>query len=238
MALSFRYLKLLVAGLLLFGQVPLSAQTPAASGKESLSFTVYALNEAPIWNQLYYLQGPKAAVKLTFFSSGRSAPIPLSGAPKPLVFGVERIDPDTRQKTYVPVAEVAWPEATTKALVIFSLSGGTSPQVQAVALDDGLKAFPLRSVRFFNATGVTLLGKAAEFEGAVPPGISAAHPYVVKSKTLTQIDGFPLAIATQGGRLLFDGTASAWPLARTLIIIIPPDPRLLTLVDSPPPPKE
>lgn len=244
MALSLRHLNIFAAALLLFGKVPLPAQTPAAPSKDGLSFTVYAPKEAPLWDQLYYLQGSKPPLKLTFFSNGRSLPIPLSGAPKPLVFGVERIDPDTRQKTYVPVAEAAWPESTAKALVLFSLSGGASPQVQAVAFDDSLTAFPLRSVRFFNATGVTLFAKVAEFEGEVPPGISAPIPYVVKSKILTQIDGFPLAIATQdaqgGARLLYDGTASAWPLARTLIVLISPpgsnDLQLRVLVDTPPPP--
>jgi hypothetical protein len=244
MALFFRHLKLLAAGLLLFGQVLLRAQTSAAPVADTPSFTVYAPKESPVLDQLYYLQGTKPPVKLTFFSNGRSVPVPLSGAPKPLVFGVERIDPETRQKTYVPVAEAAWPEATAKALVIFSVSAGASPQVQAVAIDDSLKAFPLRSVRFFNTTGATFLGKVAEFEGTVPPGLSAPHPYIVKSKSLTQIDGFPLALAVQdaqgGARLIYDGTASAWPLARTLVVILSTgtDIQLRPIVDFPPSPPQ
>lgn len=247
MALAFRHLKLLAAGLLLFCQVPLPAQTPATPAKDGLSFTVYAPTESPIWDQLYYLQGAKSAGKLVFFSNGRSAPIKLSGAPKTLVFGVERIDPGTRQKTYVPVAEAAWPESTAKALVLFTASGGANPQVQAVAVNDGPKVFPLRSARLFNATGVPLLGKVAAFQGAVPPGISPAYPYEVRSEDPTKISTVPFAIAIQttesGARLLYDGSGDAWPFARSLIVILPPRPgakdlELRILVDSPPPPKE
>ncbi|MFA6286650.1 MAG: hypothetical protein WC661_04630 [Opitutaceae bacterium] len=247
MALSFRHLILLAFGLITLCQAPLPAQTSAAPTKDGLAFTVYAPNESSIWDQLYYLQGAKPPVKLAFFSNGRSAPIKLSGAPKPLVFGVERVDPDTQQKTYVPVVEVAWPESTAKALVLFTASDGASPQVQAVAVNDGPKGFPLRSARLFNATGVPLLGKVAAFQGAVPPGISPAYPYEVKSEDPTKISTVPFAIAIQnpeaGARLLYDGSGDAWPFARSLIVILPPRPgskdlELRILVDSPPPSKE
>lgn len=246
MALSLRYLKLLAIGILLFGAPSLHAQAPATPDKEILSFTVYAPNESPVWSQLFFLQGEKPPVKLAFSFDARSVPIQLTGAPKPLVFGMERIDPLTQKKIYVPVAEVAWPESTNKALVIFATSGGAAPVVQAAAFDDSLKVFPLQSVRFFNATGHPLLGKVAKFEGSVPPGVSAAYPYTVRSKSLTQIDGFPFALAAQdaqgGAKLLYDGTGSAWPMARTLVVIAPPKLGAATielrmLVDAPPAPK-
>jgi hypothetical protein len=245
MALSLRYLTLLAAGFLLVCRAPLPAQTPAAPAKDGLSFTVYSPNESPVLEQLYYLPAGKPPVKLAFQANSRSARIPLSGSPRPLVFGVERIDPDTQQKTYVPVAEAAWPDASAKVLVVFSTSGGTGPQVQITACDDGPKGFPLRSVRFFNATGVPLLGKVSSFEGEVPPGISPAHPYPVNSENPLQVGTFPLGIAINdpqaGGRLLYQGSGEAWPFGRSLIVIIPPragsnDLQLRILVDTPPPP--
>jgi hypothetical protein len=130
-------------------------------------------------------------------------------------------------------------------LVVFTVAGGTKPQVQAVAVDDGLKAFPLRSVRFFNTTGVTLLGKAANFQGEVPPGISPSHAYPVPSENPDIVGVFPLAFAIndpkEGAKLLFNGIADAWPLGRSLIFVLPPTPdstdiRLRVLVDNPLPP--
>jgi hypothetical protein len=224
----------------------LPAQTPAAlPAADALSFTVYAPIDSPLWEQLYFLPAGKPPVKLAFLPNSRSTPLKLTGGPKPLVFGVERIDPETKQKNYVPVAETAWPDATAKALVVFSATAGTAPQVQLVAFDDGLKAFPLRSVRFFNATPVPLLVKVAAYEGEIPPGISPARPYSVVSDNPLQVGTFVLGIAVNdpqaGGRLLYQGSGEAWPFARSLIVLIPPRPgsndlELRMLVDTPRPP--
>lgn len=244
MAHRFRHLTLLATGLFLFWQVPLPAQTtPPGSAKDDRAFTVYAPAESPAWDRLYYLAGPKEPVKLVFQNNRRSAPIKLTGAPKPLIFAVESIDPGTQKKTYVPVSETAWPDAAIKTLVVFLVPGGGSPQVQAVAVDDGLKAFPLRSVRFFNATGTTLLGKAADFQGEVPPGISPGRPYPVTSANPNIVGVFPMAFAISdpqsGTRLLYTGQGDAWPLGRSLVFLLPPaqgatDLRLRILVDAPP----
>lgn len=183
----------------------------------------------------------KPTVKLAFQPNSRFKPIKFAGGPKPLCFGVERIDPETKQKNYVPVAETSWPVDTAKARVVFSASSGTTPQVQLVALDDGLASFPLRSVLFFNATGVSLLGKVASFEGAVPPGPSPAH-HPVNSENSLQLGTYPLGIAINaleaGGRLLFQCSGEAWPFGRSLIVILPPRPgskdlELCILVDTP-----
>lgn len=242
MALRFRHLTLLTVGLLPSWQTPLRAQTSSSAAKEERSFTVYAPVASPAWDKLYYLAGAQEPVKLSFQNNHRSAPIKPVGAPKPLVFVVESIDPATQKKTYVPVAEAAWPEAASKALVVFTVAGGTSPQVQAVAVDDGLKAFPPRSVRFFNTTGVTLLGKVANFQGEVQPGISPSHAYPVPSENPDIVGVFPLAFAIndtqEGAKLLFKGTGDAWPLGRSLIFVLLPasgstDIRLRVLVDDP-----
>jgi hypothetical protein len=247
MALRFRHLTLLAVGLLSVWQDPLRGQTTAPASKEDRSFTVYAPVASPAWNKLFYLAGAQEPVKLSFQNNHRSALINPSGAPKPLVFAVESIDPATQKKTYVPVAEAAWPEAASKALVVFTVAGGAHPQVQAVAVDDGLKAFPLRCVRFFNTTGATLLGKAANFQGEVPPGISPGYPYPVLSENPDIVGIFPLAFAInhpeEGAKLLFNGTGDAWPLGRSLVFILPPsqgsaDLRLNVLVDAPHSPKK
>ena len=234
---------LLAAGFLALCGMSLPAQTPAAAAiDDALSFTVYAPADSPLWDQLYFLPAGKPPVKLAFLPNSRSAPLKLAGGPKPLVFGVERIDPETKQKTYVPVAETAWPEATAKVLVVFSTSAGTAPAVQLVALDDSLKAFPLRSVRFFNTTGVPLLGKVAAFEGPIPPGASPSHPYEVVSDNPLRVGTYPLGIAINdpqaGGRLLYQGSGEAWPFGRSFIVILPPRPgsndlELRILVDTP-----
>ena len=228
MAHFLRHLTVLAAGLLSFWQAHLRAQTPSVAPKDDRSFTVYAPVPSPTWDKLYYLAGAKDPVKLVFQNNRRSTPFKITGTPKPLVFAVENIEPATQKKTYVPVAEAAWPEAASKALVVFTVSGGASPQVQAVAVDDGLKAFPLRSVRFFNTTGVTLLGKAADFQGEVPQGISASHPYPVPSENPDIVGVFPLAFAIndpkEGAKLLFNGNGDAWPSGRSLIFILPPAP--------------
>jgi hypothetical protein len=242
MALHFRHLTLLAVGLLPFLQAPLRAQTASSAAKEERSFTVYAPVDSPAWNKIYYLAGAQEPVKLSFQNNRRSAPIKPAGAPKPLVFVAENIDPVTQKKTYVPVAEAAWPETASKALVVFTFAGGAGSQVQAVAVDDGLKAFPLRSVRFFNTTGVTLLGKAANFQVEVPPGISPSHAYPVPSENPDIVGVFPLAFAIndpkEGAKLLFNGTGDAWPLGRSLIFVLLPasgstDIRLRVLVDDP-----
>ncbi|HSI08006.1 MAG TPA: hypothetical protein VK985_05400 [Rariglobus sp.] len=245
MALRFRHLTLLAVGLLSFWLAPLRAQTPSA--KDDRSFTVYSPVPSPAWDKLFYLAGAKDPVKLTFQNNRRSVPIKPAGAPKPLVFVVENIDPATQKKTYVPVAEAAWPEAASKALVVFTVAGGVNPQVQAVAVDDGLKAFPLRSVRFFNTTGVTLLAKAADFQGEVLRGISPSHLYPVPSNNSDIVGVFPLAFAindsNEGAKLLFTGNGDVWPLGRSLIFILPPaqglkEIQIRVLVDAPLLPKE
>ena len=232
---------LVAVGLLLFWQTPLRAQNPSA--KDDRSFTVYSPVASPAWDKLFYLARAKDPVKLSFQNNRRSVPVKPVGATKPLVFAVENIDPVTQKKTYVPVAEATWPEAASKALVVFTVAGGTSPQVQAVAVDDGLKAFPLRSVRFFNTTGVTLLGKAANFQGEVTSGISPSHPYTVSSENPDIVGVFPLAFAIndpkEGAKLLFNGTSDAWPSGRSMIFILKPAQastqlQFRTLVDAPP----
>lgn len=246
MARSLRPLALLFAGLLLAAHALLPAQTPATPADNARSFTVYAPVDSPLWAQLYFLPVGKPPVKLAFLPNSRSVPLKLTGSPQPLVFGVERIDPETGQKTYVPVAETLWPESAAKALIVFMASAGPGPQARLVAVDDGPKSFPLRSVRFFNATPLTLLVKVSAFEGEVPPGASPAHPYSVISENPLHVGTFPLGIAINdpqaGGRLLYQGSGEAWPFARSMIVMMPPRPgstdlELRILVDSPPPPK-
>jgi hypothetical protein len=242
MAHFLRHLTVLAAGLLFSLPVSLRAQTPSVVLKDDRSFTVYAPAASPAWAKLYYLAGPKEPVKLVFQNNRRSAPLKITGAPKPLVFAVENLDPVTQKKTYVPVAQAAWPESTVTTLVVFTVSSGENPQVQAAAVDDGLKAFPLRSVRFFNTIGVTLLGKTAGFQGEVPPGISPSYPYPVASEDPNIVGVFPLALAInepkEGPRLLYSGNGDAWPFARSLVFILPPSPgstdlRLNVLVGTP-----
>ena len=112
MALFIRHLALLTVGLLVSWQTPLRAQATSPAFKENRSFTVYAPVVSPAWNKLFYLAGPQEPVKLSFQNNRRSVPIKPAGAPKPLVFAVENIDPATQKKTYVPVAEASWPDGT------------------------------------------------------------------------------------------------------------------------------
>jgi hypothetical protein len=247
MAIRIRHLIVCGLGWLLLPQLVLQAQTDAP--KEPPAFTVYAPVASPAWTQLFYLPAQKDPVKLAFRTNGRSAVVKVTTTTRPLVFGVEKIDPATQKKNYVPLAEVAWPDAaTTKALLVFSLEpSAAGPQLRVQALDDGLAAFPLRTVRIFNATGRTLLAKVGAFEGEAPAGISAPHAYSVASEDPNRVGSFPLALAINdpqaGPKLLHNGYGEAWPFGRSLVFVLPPTEagagvRIRTLVDAPPVPKK
>lgn len=248
MAYGFRYLILQAAWLLaLVSLCPLRAQDGA---KPASMFTVYAIGDAPELKNLYYADGAGAPAKLAFRVNGRSAPFKAGSPGKPLVFVRELVDPATGKKTYITAAEVAWPGASaTKALLVFAVGTGADgvAAVRVMALDDGVEAFPLRTVRVFNATGRPLLAKVGSFEGAVPPGVSPPQAYPVKSDDPTQIGSFPLAfaLAEPGAepRLLYSGHGEAWPLGRSLVFVLPPKEagagiQVRALTDAPPPPRK
>jgi hypothetical protein len=247
MAISLRHLIGLGALLLSVALVGLHAQTNVAP-KESPTFTVYAPGDASAWGALFYLPAKQEPVKLGFRGNSRSAVLKVASTTQPLVFGVEKTDPTTQQKTYMPVATVAWPDAATvKALLVFAVeTGATGPQLRVLALDDGITAFPLRTVRIFNATGRPLMAKVAGFEGEAPVGVSSPHPYPVVSDDPNQVGSFPLAFAINdpqaGAKLLHSGYGEAWPFGRSLVFVLPPKKtgagvQLRTLVDAPPVPK-
>ncbi|MFA6959617.1 MAG: hypothetical protein WC205_02580 [Opitutaceae bacterium] len=244
MAFRLRHLIRLAAFAALFPAAVATLPGQTGDGKAPPpAFTVCALDDSPLWTQLYYLPAPpKPPVKLGALGNRRSAPVKITGNALPLVFGVERVDPETQKPIYVPVVEVAWPGDARNALVIL-VPGTTQTSPRALAIDDGQKAFPLRSVRVFNATGATFLARIAEFQGELPPGVSPAHPYKIASETdLTQVGAFPLALAVNDSqrapRVVYNSYADAWPLGRSLLHILPPAPgsdtlRIGALVDAP-----
>lgn len=246
MAYILRYLTRLGAGLFLCWHMVLLGQHAATPREDT--FTVYAVDESPAWDKLYYLPSPKESVKLVFQSNNRSAVLKASGPAKPLVFGVEQIDPVTQHKTYLPVAETAWPTSATKVLAVFAVATGPKgeKQVRVQAFDDGPKAFPLRTVRIFNATGVPLLAKVAGYEGAVPAGMSPAYAYPVVSEDPNRVGSYPLAFAVSDAqaemKLLHRSYGEAWPLGRSLVFVLLPKKgetvvQVRTLVDAPPAPE-
>lgn len=239
-------IRLAIWVLALVSVCPLRAQDGA---KPAAVFTVYAVGDAPELKNLFYADGQGVPVKLTFRVNGRSAPFKaLPG--KPLVFASEKTDPATQRKTYVPAAEVSWPVAgATKALLVFGVGTAAdgAPVVRVMALDDGVEAFPLRTVRVFNATGRPLLGKVGSFEGELPVGVSPPRAYPVKSEDPAQIGSFPMAfaIAEAGAepRLLYSGHGEAWPLGRSLVFLLPPKEagagiQVRVVTDAPPSPKK
>jgi len=247
MALPLRHLIRLAACATLFSAAvaTLSGQTGEGKAPPPV-FTVCALDESPLWAQLYYLPAaPKPPVKLGSLGNRRSAAVKVDDISRPLVFGVERIDPETQKPAYIPVIEVVWPGGARNTLVIL-LPGTREPRPRALAIDDGLEAFPLRSVRVLNATGSTFLARVSEFQGELPPGVSPAYFYKVASETdFTQVGAFPLALAVnnpQGSpRVIYNSYADAWPLGRSLIEILPSgagsdEVRIDALVDAPAPP--
>lgn len=223
--------------LVLPGQVPPAPKTPA--------FTVFALDESPLWNELRLLPAAKPSVKLTFQGNRRSLPVKVADTTGPLVFGIERVDPATGQTLRIPVVETAWPADATQALVIF-ISGAEPGTARATMIDDGLAVFPLRSARVFNATTATLLMRIGDHQGELPPGVSPAHPYQVRSETdFTQVGVFTFALGIKdagGPRRLYETHVDAWPLGRSMLFILPPPPgsgelQIRALVDTPRPPQ-
>lgn len=195
---------------------------------KSATFTVYALGNSPAWKNLHYIGPRKEPVKLVFRAGGRSAALTVEDTSRPLVFVREQVDPATQKKSYLPVAESAWPGAKVqRALLVFAQQPGAGDDaaVRVLAMDDGLAAFPLRTVRVFNASGQNLLGKVAAWEGAVPPGLSGPWPYPVKSEDVNQVGSFPFALAidapSTGPRLAHRAQAEAWPLGRLLVFVLP-----------------
>lgn len=246
MALRVRHLISLAALVAFFPAFAATLSAKTGDGESSSpAFTVCALDDSPFWTQLHYLPAPpRLPVKLGALGNRRSAPVKVTDLARLLVFGVERIDPETQKPIYVPMVEVAWPGGAHNALVIL-FPGAGDPRPRALAIDDGLKAFPLRSVRVLNATGATFLARISGFQGELPPGVSPAHPYKIISETdLAQVGAFPLALAIDdpqaGPRVVYNSYADAWPLGRSLLHILPPAPgsdtlRIGALVDAPSP---
>jgi hypothetical protein len=87
--------------------------------------------------------------------------------------------------------------------------------------------------------------RIGDHQGELPPGVSPAHPYRVRSETdFTQVGVFPFALAINGAggsRLLYETHVDAWPLGRSILFIIPPptgsgELQIRALVDTPRPP--
>lgn len=220
------------------------AQQSRAGAEAARTFHALAVSPSPVLAELFYMRGPNDGVPLDV-STHRLSPAPMVAGPGPLVLAVKRADAQGKQ-AFVPVAQAEWPQAggVDRVLLLVAVSGsGRDTKVQAIAVDNSLAAFPMRSVRVINLSGRPLLGQYGDFRGELPagPGKAVAYP-AVKPAANGGVGRFPVAIgqrAAQGEsmKILFNGWTEAWPEARTLVLVVPganaERPQVRFLVDTP-----
>lgn len=255
MALSRRSLIGLIA--LSFGSALAFAQTrPAPSGgggfdpnkKPAAMVKVMAISDTLPAEGLFYLKNAKEGRALALPKGRFSAPMPLFSQGQPMVFGVKGPQVEGAP-SYRPLVQAILPEGGVEEVAVFlAASGeGADMRLSALALDNGLKVFPPRSIRVLNFTGEKLFAQLDTFRGELPPGPANAMPYPEIKTEPGRTGRFRVGIGrmdtTGNPQILFSGWADAWPNARTLLLITPPKsgsdkPEVKFVVDNlPPPPK-
>lgn len=227
-----------------FGQKP-----PRPDAAPPAIFRVMALTDGIPEKGVFYLKDAKEGLPLVVNKSRLSAPVSAYSTTMPMTFGSKATDPQGAV-TYKPMVQAAWPEVgAPEALVFLALSGeGAGAKLSAVAVDNGLKVFPRRTVRVLNFSGQKVFGQFGSFKGELAPGASRAVPYPEVPAPSGSVGRFQVGfgvIGPDGGsQLIFNGWTEAWPNARTLVLISPSTspgsdrPRVKFLVDNlPPPPK-
>lgn len=218
----------------------------SARPKEAPAFTVYAHGQSDLFNQLFYLPRPDTGIKLAFSGGQRSEVIRPASTTLALAFGVERIDPETQKKTYVKLAEAKWPAGAIKVLLIFepAVVAG-APSVKITPMDDGLEAFPLGTVRFFNPIAAQLMARVDKAKLDIPSGVTPACAYPVSADP-TLMNVFKVSIGhkndqTGAVKLVLEQHFDAWPSGRILLFLAPPRSEnagvaVDAIIDTPEPP--
>lgn len=154
----------------------------AASGASStpelreFQFSVYSIGQAN-WHGIYYQPHPNAFRPVQFWTHERSLPHAYMGT-LPLQFFHRKPDSDSPDGyTYQPIASVQPPMDSHAFLIVFIAdSSNSQPHFHLHALDDRESAFPIDTLRIFNATDRALEGIFGQQPLKLHPGISAPLP--------------------------------------------------------------
>lgn len=214
--------------------------------KKEATFKVMALSDSVPVEGLYYLKNAKEGVALNLPSGRFSTQLPPFSLTQPLTFGVKGPLVEG-MPSFRPLAQANWPEGGAEEVAVFIAAAGEGAgmRLNAIAIENGLVAFPPRSLRVLNFSGQKLFAQIGSFRSDLPPGPARAIPYPEVKAELGRTGRFRVGLGRMDaeGRpeILFSGWTDAWPNARTLILVtIPrPDsrkPEVRFLVDSLPPP--
>lgn len=195
-----------------------------------VNYRIYtlALNESKDLADLYYMNNASkrggGEVELKFQANSRSAPVIADG--KTIKIAKRKVNPETKEIVFQPVAEVAWPTGKTARILLLGTTD-QSGQLHIMALDDSVEAFPIHSIRVINATGVELAAQVNDFKGDLQRGISNPVKYPDMEKiTDRMLIRYPFALALKNPdgayKVISSGKLEAAKNTRSLIIIRPP----------------
>lgn len=209
---------------------------------------VMALSESVPVEGLFYLKNAKEGMALKLPRGRFSAGFAPFSRSQPLTFGVKGPLVDGAP-SFRPLTQADWPEGGAEEVAVFiaATGAGADLRVNAVAVENGPRAFPPRTLRVMNFTGQKLFAQFGSFRGELAPGPARAVPYPEVQAEPGRTGRFRVGLgrmdAEGNPQILFSGWADAWPHARTLLLVTPPrpgsdKPEVKFLVDSlPPPPK-
>lgn len=221
---------ILIQFLLCLSSAPLHAQTTSqpqstTGSTHRLKFSVYPIGKAD-WKGIYYQATPGNYQALSFWSYERSPRHDYKG-PVPIEFYRKFENPDPEgEPIYKVVASSKLSSSSEEYLLFFVAIGGnqkgTIPDesFQIVPLDDSHLSFPLETVTFVNATGVTLEGVFANKPIYLKPGVSA--PYALK-EFFQQETLIGLAVEFEGTlKKVMHSKWTFYPNYREIILLLPP----------------
>ncbi|NDC74054.1 hypothetical protein EBZ70_01900 [bacterium] len=217
------------------------SKTPAATVK------VMALSASVPAEGLFYLKTPKEGMAIALPRGRFSAPFVPFSHTQTLTFGVKAAAVEGVPSFRV-LTQAKWPEGDTEEVLVFlaTTGEGADSRMNAIAVENGPRVFPPRSVRVMNFTGQKLFAQFGTVRSELAPGPSRGVPYPEVQAEPGRIGRFRVGLGrmdAQGGpQILFSGWADASPESRTLIVVTPlpgsDKPEVKILVDNlPRPPK-
>lgn len=148
----------------------------SASELREFQFSVYSIGQAN-WDGIYYQPQPNTFRPVQFWTHERSLPHAYLGT-LPLRFFSREPDSDSPDGyAYQPIASIQPPADSQSFLIIFIADASSDePRFHLHALDDHETAFPIDTLRIFNATDRVLEGIFGQQPLKLHPGISAPLP--------------------------------------------------------------
>jgi len=231
MAISFRYLILIIS----FASLALSAQGQEQSAEKpkevSLQFTVFTLGE--LENLCYIPKAKAAPMGLKFYSAYRSSEYVYRGG-----VDLSFFDGKTGGENPSPVAIYTVPEGARKMLLLFfpkKGAAGTGLKYDVYGVDDRIEKTPAGSFSTINISGREYLAQYGDFRITIPQGVGESHAAKgrVSLRLATQAEGgwkpsgrHDFSMTNQDRvTLIFYPPASGtgiYPIIRRLVDTLPP----------------